>query len=156
LNVPEKEKVVLFAEMVKGLRYSFPRTKYKWADEVLERKLPQDCLGMHGVLCAMLRSAGIPAIVDVGLRLDYEDQPHVWLWYFGCEDNRWEIVDLNDSLSEILIGDKVKNPRFSVSLGTTHSINNHTASFAQYLVTEKMLKGELKQSHDIKTRIVKK
>jgi hypothetical protein len=156
-NLLEKEKVLFFAKMIKkDIHYSYPRVKYEYTDEVLEKKLPQDCLGMHGVLCAMLRCSGIPSVVDVGLRLDCEDKPHVWLWYFSYENNTWQIVDLNDSRSEILIGDEVKNPRMSVSLGTTHNINNHTVSFVQYFVSEKILEGKLKQPHDIKTRIVKK
>ena len=155
-NLTEKEKVLFFGRLIKNIiAYSFPRVKCEYADEILEKKLPQDCLGMHGVLCAMLRCSGIPSIVDVGLRLDSEaeDQPHVWLWYFSYENNKWEIVDLNDSLLEVLIGDKVKSPRMSVSLGTTHNINDHTVSFVQYLVSEKMLRGELTKPHNIKTKI---
>lgn len=147
------EKVKLFGERIKKLKYSFPRTKYEWADEVLKKNLPQDCLGMHGVLCAMLRCAGIPAIVDVGLRLDAQDSPHVWLWYFDFEKNNWFIVDLNDSQKKVLIGCEVKNPRISISLGTTHHIDGGIASFVQYFASKKVLEKTLKNRHDVRVMV---
>jgi hypothetical protein len=155
-DLAEDEKVLFFGEMIKSrIKYSYPRARYEYTDKVLEEKLSQDCLGLHGVLCAMLRSSGIPSVLDVGLRLNYQDQPHVWLWYFSSEKEGWQMVDINDSPTKPLIGDEIEYPRMSVSLGTTHNIEGFVVSFVQYMVSEKMLAGDLKQPHGIQTKIVK-
>jgi hypothetical protein len=154
-NKQDEEKVLLFGNLVKELEYSFPRVKYEWADEVLEKKLAEDCLGLHGVLCAMLRASNVPAIVDIGFRLISKDRPHVWLWYFNNETSNWRIVDLRDPEKKTLVGLANITPRFSVSLGTTHQIGGGTASFVQYFVSKKVLEGKLNKSHEISMNLIK-
>lgn len=152
-NVEVNKKILLLGEKVKKLPYSLHRTKYEWADEALESNSPQDCLGLHGVLCAMLRAAGIPAIVDIGFRLDAQDSPHVWLWAFNRDIGTWQMVDINDSPNIALIGDSVIKPRFSCCLGTTHVLENGVASYVQYISSAKMLSRELAHSHRTQVRI---
>lgn len=153
-NVDTKKKVLLLGEKVKKLPYSRNRTKYEWTDDVIDNNLPQDCLGMHGVLCAMCRTCGIPAIVDVGFSLDSQDNPHVWLWYFDRDINDWQMVDVNNDKYRVLIGKSISIPRISISLGTKHTINDGIASFVQYISSEKMLNRELIHSHRAQVRIV--
>ena len=153
-SLREREKVLLFGDRLKELGYSFPRTKYEWTDEVLEKKLSQDCLGIHGVLCSMLRASGVPAIVDIGLRLDIQDKPHVWLWFFEKSSNEWIIVDLKDSDRKILVGFSRISPRISMTLGTKQSIGGGTASFVQYMVSKKMVEGNLKNSHRVDVEVM--
>ncbi len=148
-GLSEKEKVSHYVNIVKQIRYSYPRTKYEYTDEILGKKLPQDCLGYHGTLCALLRCSGIPSVLDIGIRLIENDKPHVWLWYFDSEDNEWDMVDINDSLDN-----PIDTSRMSITLGTTHNINFHTVSFVQYYVSEKMLKGELKTSHRMEIELI--
>lgn len=149
-KISDKEKVLQYVDRIKQIKYSYPRTKYEYTDEVLENKLPQDCLGYHGTLCAMLRCSGIPSIVDIGFRLTEDDKPHVWLWYYDRQESDWSIVDINDYISK----ESMNTPRMSVTLGTTHNIKNHTVSYVQYFVSEKILKGELNNFHEIKMNIL--
>jgi hypothetical protein len=153
-NYDVNKKILLLGERVKKLPYSLHRTKYEWADEALESNTTQDCLGLHGILCAMLRAAGIPAIVDIGFRLDGQDSPHVWLWAFDKDTNIWQMVDINDSPNVALIGDFVIKPRVSCSLGTTHVLENGVASYVQYISSAKMLSRELIHSHRTQIRII--
>lgn len=145
----DKEKVLKYINIIKQIKYSYPRVKYEYTDEVLENILPQDCLGYHGTLCALLRCSGIPSVVDIGIRLIDNGKPHVWLWYHDREENDWNIVDIND-----VINSTINTSRMSVTLGTTHNINSHTVSFVQYFVSEKKLKGELKSSHNVEIEII--
>ena len=148
--VSDRDKVLKYINSIKKIRYSYPRTKYEYTDEVLENELPQDCLGYHGTLCAMLRCSGIPSVVDIGFRLTGDDKPHVWLWYYDRQERDWSTVDINDSI----IGESINLPRMSVTLGTTHNINSHTVSYVQYFVSEKMLKGELKNGYKVEHKII--
>lgn len=151
----ERDRIVEWGERIREIGYFYPRNKYEYADEVLRKSLPQDCLGMHGVLCAMLRCSGVPAVLDFGFRLDRNNAPHAWLWYFSRELNEWLIVDLNDSPRNVLVGDSVIKPRISISLGTTHEIENHIISFVQYFLSQKKIEGEVKISHESKVVILK-
>ncbi len=148
IRLSEKEKVLEYINIIKQIKYSYPRTKYEYTDEILEKKLPQDCLGYHGTLCALLRCSGIPSVLDIGIRLINNDRPHVWLWYFDREENDWNMVDINDSIEN-----PINTSRMSITLGTTHNINSHIVSFVQYFVSEKMLRGELNSSHKVEIEI---
>ncbi len=148
IDLLNKEKVLQYINLIKKIKYSYPRTKYEYTDEILEKKLPQDCLGYHGTLCALLRCSDIPSVLDIGIRLIGNDKPHVWLWYFDREENDWNMIDINDSKEN-----PINTSRMSITLGTTHKINSHTVSFVQYFVSEKMLEGDLKNSHKMKIEI---
>ena len=136
-SLRDRDYVEQLAILIKQrVPYKFPRTKYEYVDEILTG-LGQDCLGMHGLLCGMLRASGIPAVLDVGFRLDTKDSPHVWLWYWDKEKSSWEMADLNDRDAP-QIGN-VTLPRISMSLGTTHQIGECTAGFVQYLASDAIM-----------------
>lgn len=148
IKLSDRESVLKYVKIIKEIKYSYPRTNYEYCDDVVKEKLPQDCLGYHGTLCALLRCHGIPAVLDVGIRLTGNDKPHVWLWYFNREKSHWHIVDINDSLN---MG--VNTSRMSVTLGTTHIINSNTVSFVQYFVSEKRIEGLLEKPHNMNVEI---
>ncbi len=151
IDLSNKDKITTFINIIKQIKYSYPRTKYEYTDEILEKNLPQDCLGYHGTLCSLLRCSNIPSVVDIGIRLTGNDKPHVWLWYYNTEENDWYMIDIND------IKDNVTNPlRLSFTIGTTHNINLHTASYVQYFVSENMLRKELQKPHSMKIELVKR
>ena len=150
------------------VQYSYPRDRYEYTDEILPSwKLPnlwsrvrvprfvrrfslnEDCLGMHSLLCSILRASEIPAILDVGFRLNGGDSPHTWLWYWNNETATWVMVDLNDA--DVPLQGENSLPRVSVSLGTNHDFSNITetsdtySAFLQYFMSRKKLLGERPQ-----------
>lgn len=141
----------------KGFGTNTIADKYECTDELVKGKKEVDCIGYHSALVAMLRTNGIPAVLDVGFRLGKGDDPHVWAWYW---DQEWKRIDILDD-QKAVVGDIDLFPRVSVSLGTTHDLTkllkkDFTISYLQYVLSDTLMLSGKRSAFAVFDSFVKK